>query len=50
MSEHASFQVHCADHVGFAVASLDEALRFWLDGLGAQLVRMGEMGASFLAK
>ena len=50
MSEHASFQVRCADHVGFAVASLDEALRFWLDGLGAELVRTGEMGGEFLSQ
>ena len=50
MSEHASFKVRCADHVGFAVASLDEALRFWLDGLGAELVRTGEMGGEFLSQ
>ena len=50
MSEHESFQVRCADHVGFAVASLDEALRFWLDGLGAQLVRTGEMRGEFLGQ
>lgn len=50
MTEHASFQVRRADHVGFAVASLDEALRFWVDGLGAQLVRTGEMGGEFLGQ
>lgn len=50
MSKHASFQVRRADHVGFAVASLDEALRFWLDGLGARLVRTGEMGGEFLGQ
>jgi catechol 2,3-dioxygenase-like lactoylglutathione lyase family enzyme len=50
MSEHTSFQVRRADHVGFAVASLDEALQFWLDGLGARLVRTGEMGGEFLGQ
>ena len=50
MTEHASFQVQRSDHVGFSVASLDEALRFWLDGLGAQLVRTGEMGGEFLGQ
>ncbi|MCQ8279717.1 VOC family protein [Acetobacteraceae bacterium KSS8] len=37
-----------ADHVGFAVASLDAALRFWIDGLGATLEREGEMAGAFL--
>jgi catechol 2,3-dioxygenase-like lactoylglutathione lyase family enzyme len=50
MTEHTSFQVRRADHVGFAVASLDEALRFWVDGLGARLVRTGEMGGEFLGQ
>ncbi len=50
MTEHPGFQVRRADHVGFAVASLDEALRFWVDGLGAQLVRTGEMGGEFLGQ
>ena len=50
MNELASFQVRRADHVGFSVASLDEALRFWLDGLGARLVRTGEMGGEFLGQ
>ena len=48
MTDHPEFRVRRADHVGFAVASLDEALRFWVDGLGAQLVRTGEMGGEFL--
>ncbi|WP_238193865.1 VOC family protein [Methylobacterium frigidaeris] len=39
-----------ADHVGFAVGSLDEALWFWIDGLGARLVRTGEMGGEFLGQ
>ena len=39
-----------ADHVGFAVASLDESLRFWVDGLGARLLRTGEMEGEFLGQ
>ncbi|WP_416357805.1 VOC family protein [Aureimonas phyllosphaerae] len=50
MMEHTSIHVRRADHVGFAVASLDESLRFWVDGLGAQLVRTGEMGGEFLGQ
>jgi hypothetical protein len=46
MTEHTSIHVRRADHVGFAVAFLDEALRFWVDGLGARLVRTGEMGGA----
>ncbi|WP_269153950.1 hypothetical protein [Methylobacterium currus] len=41
MTEQASFRVPRADHVGFAVASLDEALRFWAEGLSARFVRDG---------
>ena len=37
-----------ADHVGFVVASLDEALRFWIEGLGATLQRTGERDGAFL--
>jgi catechol 2,3-dioxygenase-like lactoylglutathione lyase family enzyme len=50
MMEHTSIHVRRADHVGFAVASLDEALQFWVDGLGARLVRTGEMGGEFLGQ
>ncbi|SEN75987.1 Catechol 2,3-dioxygenase [Sphingomonas gellani] len=50
MTEHANFQIRRADHVGFAVASLDEALRFWVEGLGALLVRTGKMGGEFLGQ
>ena len=50
MMGHANIQVQRADHVGFAVASLDESLRFWIDGLGARLVRTGEMGGEFLGQ
>jgi catechol 2,3-dioxygenase-like lactoylglutathione lyase family enzyme len=50
MTEHTSVPVRRADHVGFSVASLDDALRFWIDGLGARLVRTGEMGGEFLGQ
>lgn len=36
------------DHTGFAVSSLDEAVRFWTDALGFQLERQSEMGGDFL--
>ncbi|VVT15244.1 Glyoxalase [Sphingomonas sp. EC-HK361] len=36
------------DHMGFSVASLDEAVAFWTDAMGFELVRTGEMGGSFL--
>lgn len=39
-----------ADHVGFSVRSLEAALEFWIDGLGARLERTGEMGGDFLAQ
>ncbi|ALN75682.1 VOC family protein [Aureimonas sp. AU20] len=50
MTDQANIHVQRADHIGFAVASLDEALRFWVDGLGARLVRTGEMGGEFLGQ
>jgi len=50
MMGHANIQVQRADHVGFAVASLGESLRFWVDGLGARLVRTGEMEGEFLGQ
>jgi catechol 2,3-dioxygenase-like lactoylglutathione lyase family enzyme len=50
MMKHANIQVQRSDHVGFSVASLDESLRFWVDGLGARLVRTGEMGGEFLGQ
>lgn len=36
------------DHTGFSVASLDEAVRFWTQAMGFELVRTGEMGGDFL--
>ncbi|MDP3603812.1 MAG: VOC family protein [Bosea sp. (in: a-proteobacteria)] len=50
MTDKANIHVQRADHVGFAVASLDEAVRFWVEGLGARLVRTGEMGGAFLGQ
>jgi catechol 2,3-dioxygenase-like lactoylglutathione lyase family enzyme len=48
--ENSDFIVRRADHVGFSVASLDLALRFWVEGLGGQLVRVGDMGGEFLGE
>ncbi len=50
MSEHQSFSIRCADHVGFSVGSLDAALRFWVEGLGGRVIRMGEMGGDSLGQ
>lgn len=36
------------DHTGFAVSSLDEAVRFWTGALGFTLERQSEMGGDFL--
>ncbi len=36
------------DHTGFAVSSLDEAIRFWTAALGFKLERRSEMGGEFL--
>lgn len=36
------------DHTGFAVSSLDDAIRFWTGALGFTLVRQAEMGGDFL--
>ncbi|RYE59916.1 MAG: glyoxalase/bleomycin resistance/dioxygenase family protein [Hyphomicrobiales bacterium] len=48
--ENSDFAVRRADHVGFSVASLDSALRFWVEGLGGQLVRVGDMDGEFLGE
>lgn len=37
-----------ADHVGFVVESIEDALRFWIEGLGASLEREGERDGAFL--
>ena len=36
------------DHTGFAVSSLDAAIRFWTEALGFTLERQSEMGGAFL--
>ena len=38
--------VIAVDHTGFAVSSLDEAVRFWTGALGFTLERQSEMGAT----
>ena len=50
MSQPATPVVRRADHVGFSVACLDAAIGFWVDGLGARLVRTGEMGGAFIGQ
>jgi catechol 2,3-dioxygenase-like lactoylglutathione lyase family enzyme len=40
--------VIAVDHTGFAVSSLDEAIRFWTRALGFTLERQSEMGGDFL--
>ena len=40
--------VIAVDHTGFAVSSLDEAVRFWTEALGFTLERRSEMGGDFL--
>ena len=40
--------VIAADHTGFVVSSLDEAVRFWTEALGFTLERQSEMGGNFL--
>ncbi len=40
--------VTCVDHTGFAVSSLNEAIRFWTEALGFTLERQSEMGGHFL--
>lgn len=40
--------VTAVDHTGFAVSSLDEAVRFWTEALGFTLERQSEMGGEFL--
>lgn len=40
--------VIAVDHTGFAVSSLEEAIRFWTEALGFELERESEMGGDFL--
>jgi len=46
-SKHA---VHAVDHIGFAVSSLEEVIRFWTNGLGFTLERQSEMGGPFISE
>lgn len=43
-----SGNVTAVDHTGFAVSSLDEAVRFWTGALAFKLERQSEMGGDFL--
>ena len=38
------------DHTGFSVSSLDEAIQFWTQAMGFELVRESEMGGDFLRR
>jgi lactoylglutathione lyase len=40
--------VIAVDHTGFAVSSLEDAIRFWTGALGFTLERQSEMGGDFL--
>ncbi len=40
--------VIAGDHTGFSVASLEEAMQFWTEAMGFDLVRQEEMGGDFL--
>lgn len=40
--------VIAVDHTGFAVSSLDEAVRFWTEAIGFKLERKSEIGGDFL--
>ncbi len=41
-------KIIAADHTGFSVSSLDDAVKFWTEAMGFTLVRRGEMGGEFL--
>ncbi|WP_372178231.1 VOC family protein [Xanthomonas axonopodis pv. phyllanthi] len=41
-------RIIAVDHTGFAVSSLDEAVRFWTGALGFKLERQSDMGGDFL--
>ncbi len=40
--------VTAVDHTGFAVSSLNEAVRFWTEALGFTLEQQSEIGGDFL--
>jgi catechol 2,3-dioxygenase-like lactoylglutathione lyase family enzyme len=49
MDQTPAFKITCAAHTGFVVSSLEDATRFWVEGLGATFVRNAEAGGEFLA-
>lgn len=36
------------DHIGFSVSSLEDAIKFWTEAMGFEVLRKGEMGGDFL--
>lgn len=50
MTSSRKFEVYRSDHVGISVPSLDDAIRFWTEALGAKLIRTGEMAGDFLTQ
>ena len=36
------------DHIGFSVSSLEDAIQFWTEAMGFEVLRKGEMGGDFL--
>lgn len=50
MTSSLNFEVYRSDHVGISVPSLDDAILFWTEALGAELIRTGEMAGDFLAQ
>lgn len=45
-----SATVTAVDHIGFSVASLDDAIHFFTEAMGFALARRGETGGEFLRK
>jgi len=45
-----AWTVRKAEHTGFAVASLDEALAFWTGAMGFELVRRADTSGPFIAQ
>lgn len=36
------------DHIGFSVLSLEDAIKFWTEAMGFEVLRKGKMGGDFL--
>jgi catechol 2,3-dioxygenase-like lactoylglutathione lyase family enzyme len=49
-STNGNFRVVRADHTAFVVADLDQAVKFWIEALGAVPVRTTHLGRNFLAR